>query len=105
MGRLGVGMKIIASYDFDSEIEMPMGAQILSVDYHQGCMQLWAVIDRDKPMETRYFERLQTGDIVSNECPSKYLGMVARSTMVWHILETSPNGFAESECTECEVQA
>lgn len=43
------------------EMKLPEGAQIIRMDGENGLLWLWAVVDRDKPDETRKFRAFKTG--------------------------------------------
>lgn len=69
-------MKKIYKYAFEISgtypIDMPVGAEILSVQFQDSTPTLWAMVDPDKPLETRHLaiygnNILHAGDSV-DEC-------------------------------------
>lgn len=91
-------MKIF-KYELDHEIEMPQGAQVLSVGWQQNGIvngvYLWALVDPDAELEKRRFAIIGTGHEFSEE-DAAHLGTVHSLTpqganLVLHIFEVAPN--------------
>jgi hypothetical protein len=72
------------------ELELPIGAQVLTVDVQYATVCLWAIVDPNAKTETRRFRVAGTGhDIV--EPPSKldYIGtfQLHGGMLVFHVFE------------------
>lgn len=71
------------------EIEMPLGASILSAHNQDGQICIWAQVDETMPMETRQIEVVGTGNPMP-EHGGKYrefIGTVIWPPLVFHIYE------------------
>lgn len=80
-------MKIF-KYEVSVEIEMPVGATILSVQMQGGTAQLWALVDPYAGTERRRFAVIGTGwDIPDHHV---YLGTWQDGPFVWHLFEATP---------------
>lgn len=95
--------KYVAMYpDFGTSskrfnIEMPTGAQILSVAIQHGVPVLWAMVDtRVKTVEQRHFMVYGTGASVRTDEAYEHIGTVemdmggnnfAREICIWHYFE------------------
>jgi hypothetical protein len=55
-------------------LKLPSGAQILRVDHIDGLSWLWAVVDTNAPLETRYFRAYKTGAEMRKDLDLQYLG-------------------------------
>ena len=78
-------MKTIYKYPV-GEIQIPLGAKILTAGAQNGDFYLWAEVDTDQVLEHRTFERFGTGW----EMPNKnicYIATVFEDPFVWHIYE------------------
>lgn len=73
------------------EIEMPEGAEILTVQNQGGVICLWAIVDPEKEKLTRTIRIIGTGhDIADGEAETLiYIGTVQTNggAFVWHIFE------------------
>ena len=75
--------------DADLSIELPRGAQPLSVQFQgHGEMNLWAIVDPEQPTETRRFVVAGTG----HELPEGGLNHISTiqqlgGDLIWHIFE------------------
>ncbi len=67
-------------------LEMPKGAEILSVANQRGKLCLWAACDPDKVPEQRTIEIVGTGNSAIF-CRRKFIGTVLQVPFVWHIFE------------------
>jgi len=81
--------KYVVPHD-GTEIQMPIGAEILTVAMQVGEIYIWAIVDTDNKFETRKFIAQATG----REMPEgklKYIGTVFIGTMlmelVFHVFE------------------
>lgn len=80
----------------DQQVELPHGAEILSVQFQkdqQGheILQLWALVDEyEKIMVPRLIRMYGTGHYMAGH-PGKFLGTVqeAGGALIWHIFDTS----------------
>lgn len=52
-------------------IGLPAGAEIIRVEDVAGLFWLWAIVDTDKPMESRHIECYKTGQPI--ETPTEWL--------------------------------
>ncbi len=82
--------KVIYKYEISplhSVIEMPVGAEILTVKTQNGNPFLWALVDPDNPPEDRYLVIFGTGHEVVTQ--GKYLGtfLIQNDSLVFHVFE------------------
>lgn len=77
-------------------LDLPKGAEILSVAHTQGDLYLWALVDPEAELETRLLEIRETGDSVFEhaEIDRKFLGTVLAEEQEWHIFERQWKGSA-----------
>lgn len=70
------------------EVEMPVGANLLSVDQQKEIICLWAEVDPDAKREFRSFEIFGTGHSIKPG-QRKFLGTVLTrgGELVWHVFE------------------
>lgn len=75
---------------YEPEIEMPKGAEILTVAFQGDKFCLWAKVDTDAAIEKRYIEAFGTGHDIPR-CVGidwKYLGTgFMRNGLVFHAFE------------------
>ena len=71
-----------------SDIPMPKGAKLLSVQRQDGDICVWALVDPVAPTETRRFAVYGTGQLVPDD-PGAYVGTVQQldGRLVWHVFE------------------
>jgi len=72
-------MKVIYKYGLPVlekfTIELPAGATIIRVDDVDGKFWLWAIVDNEAPVETRYIECYKTGQPIETPLADlHYLG-------------------------------
>jgi predicted SnoaL-like aldol condensation-catalyzing enzyme len=67
-------------------VEMPGGAEILSVQVQDDYIQAWAIVDPSKQNEKRYFEVAPTGATVPN-ATRKFISTVQIGDLVFHVFE------------------
>lgn len=68
------------------ELDMPIGAKILTTDFPRGVPTLWALVDEDADTEVRTFTVFATGEDVTDEWD--FLGTNKMSSgLVWHLFE------------------
>ena len=70
-------------------IDMPAGAQVLSVREQGGAICLWALVDPAAPLEARRFIWVGTGHRMPDEAPLTYLGTghLDQGALVFHVFE------------------
>lgn len=73
-------------------IDMPVGASILAhleparLEQGEHGLVLWAVVDPDKPTETRVFHVVGTGNPMPDGTLN-YIGSTLAGPFVWHVFE------------------
>jgi hypothetical protein len=86
--------KQIWKYSLDNIIEMPKGAEILTVDIQNGQMfnaQMWVKVNTENEMEKRMFEVIGTGQNF-DDTNKKYIGTYQDGPFVWHVFEKHIDG-------------
>ena len=81
--------KQIWKYSLENIIEMPKGAEILTIDIQNGQMfnaQMWVKVNTENEMEKRMFEVIGTGQNF-DDTNKKYLGTYQDGPFVWHVFE------------------
>jgi hypothetical protein len=71
-----------------TEVYMPRGAKVLTVQLQGETIQLWALVDESKDSELRIFNIYGTGHLMPDN-PGKYIGTVQIDSLVWHIFDAS----------------
>lgn len=71
------------------EVELPIGAKILSVQMQHEKLFLWALVNEDKRKEKREIVLAGTGHPIEDTDDLKFLGTVQEmdGDLVWHIFE------------------
>ncbi len=71
--------------DAQQELDLPVGARVLTVQLQDGKPCLWALVDEDAEVETITIEMIGTGHPVYD--PGKYLGTVQmeQGKLVLHV--------------------
>ena len=69
-------------------IDMPEGAEILSVQFQREVLTMWALVDPSKPLKARHFEIAGTG-FELRDLPRRHIATVQTESqnLVWHIFE------------------
>jgi hypothetical protein len=69
-------------------VELPLGAEILTVAFQQGLLNMWAMVDPSMPTGERQFEIHATGEEIDEKC-CQYIATVQSGSgmFVWHIFE------------------
>lgn len=86
-------MKTIYKYEMPSEdrpsIQMPDGAEILTVQRQNNAICLWAMVEPNNPPTIRHFETFGTGQIIPGDMgiERRYIGSVQEKFYVWHVFE------------------
>lgn len=83
-------MKTIWKFEIALEatqaIEMPRGAEIISVQFQHGVMCLWAIVDSNAAAEQRIIQVFGTGhDFKAHN--RKHLATLVQGAFVWHVFE------------------
>ena len=80
-------MKQIWKFKVDNVIEMPKGAEILTVQMQDSFNEfIWALVDFENETEKRMFEIIGTGNKF-DDTNKKYIGTWQDSMFVWHLFE------------------
>lgn len=68
-------------------LEMPQGAQVLTVQEQHGTPVIWARVDPDAPQESRHFRLCGTGHALGRV--GNYVGtfQMPAHQLVWHLYE------------------
>jgi hypothetical protein len=80
-------MKTVWKYPigFAGDLTMPEGARPLHVAVQRDTIQMWALVDTERPTVRRTFLACGTGhDIPAN---SVYIGTALMGQFVWHVFE------------------
>ena len=85
-------MRIVYKYSVpyadDVEIEMPQGAQVLSVQLQHGKPTLWALVEDTHPTTLRCFFWRATGDpLRRHRAYAKFIGTVQDNNLVFHLFD------------------
>ena len=84
-------MKTIYKYTltgrYTTEIEMPVGAEIIHFAEQQGQYCIWAMVNPDADKEKRTFTVVGTGWELDDDVDHRHIGSVFDGPFVWHILE------------------
>lgn len=81
--------KLQADSNFNIKIEMPIGAEILTMQTQNGEPYIWAIVnpDPEEEKEIRNFEIRETGSPIRRE--GKYVGtdQILGGALVFHVFE------------------
>lgn len=86
-------MKKVFKYELPgrniSEIEMPIGAQILTIQAQGNTPQIWALVEEGKGLEKRKFRMAGTGHSIEDKDCQHYLGsfQLYGGEFVFHVFE------------------
>jgi hypothetical protein len=72
-------------------VEMPKGAQVLSVQMQGGLPCLWAKVDTTRSLERRSFDVYGTGNAMPDDPRLVYVGtfQMDDGALVWHVFEST----------------
>lgn len=72
-------------------VEMPLGAQILTVQVQRDVPCLWAIVSTDAKRMPRTIDTFGTGHAISGS-PGRYIGtyQLNRGALVFHVFEVGP---------------
>lgn len=78
----------VPTTDEGSVLEMPRGAEILTVQTQGDSVQLWALVDPDAQTELRTFKTYGTGQSLDH-CPGVYVStyQIRGGALVFHVFE------------------
>lgn len=87
-------MKTIWKFEFDIkddvQLQMPIGAKILSVQSQGSKSCLWALVDPDESTERRWFRIFGTGhDIDLDDYNHVGTFLTSEGLFVWHMFEVT----------------
>ena len=68
-----------------SEVRMPKGAKLLTLQVQHGMPHLWAEVDPSAEEEKRRFAVVGTGSTLPE--PRTYVGTYQNSPFIWHVYE------------------
>ncbi len=76
-----------------NKLEMPNGAEILTMQLQYGIPCIWAVVDTKQPKVRRTFMQVGTGEEMHPNVEHSFIGTYQIQTLVFHLFEipTSPN--------------
>jgi hypothetical protein len=76
-----------------TELLMPKDADVISTELQDGELVLWALVDKAKENETRFFRTILTGEEVPRKDVIRFIGTVLayNGKYVQHIFESMPN--------------
>lgn len=79
----------LAIADEIQEIDMPIGAKILTVQIQRGVACMWALVDPEAEKTKRAFKIIGTGHPIKVDVTLDYIGTVQQlgGTLVWHVFE------------------
>lgn len=87
-------MKAVWKYNIEQVgepflLEMPQGAQPLSIQVQEGVPRMWALVDIDQPHVQRQFQVAGTGQPVPPA--STYIGtfQTVQGRFIWHLFEVT----------------
>lgn len=74
-----------------SDVQMPKGAKVLTVQMQNGQPCMWVLVDPDEKKETRTFMLIGTGHKVSPGVDLKYIGtfQLEEGRLVFHLFEVA----------------
>lgn len=74
-------------------VDMPAGAEILSAANQNAGLCIWAMVDSERPVQSREIEIIGTGNPISFHEPTgmgihrNFIGTVLMGEFVWHVFE------------------
>jgi hypothetical protein len=78
--------------DDEFSVDLPDGAQILSVDTQQGEPMMWAMVDPTAPKSKRAFRVIGTGHPIDDADHLSFVGtfQVRGGSLIFHLFEKAP---------------
>lgn len=85
--------KVVRKYLLNQKVPIPRGAEILHIDYQDGQIQIWALVDPNEPIiEQRTFFIVGTGSLLPDTpTPLTHLTTLKSGPFIWHIFEQTTN--------------
>ena len=86
-------MKTIWKFQFENKgmfgLDMPKGAEILTVQVQEGVPCIWAMVDPGQEKENRIIVIHGTGHPVQQAGQKKYIGTYqeCEGSLIWHVFE------------------
>lgn len=85
-------MKVIYKYPLvvagEQQVEMPKGAQLLTVQVQREVFCVWAIVDTDAEKEQRTISIIGTGHPLADAASLDYLGSAQLSdALIFHVFE------------------
>ena len=70
-------------------LSIPQGAQVLTVQDQDGDGCLWAIVEPENTLESRYFEIFGTGQLIHEDMgvERRYIATFQQPPYVWHVFE------------------
>ena len=70
-------------------LSMPHGAEVLTVQDQDGAGCLWAIVESENKLESRYFEIFGTGQLIHGDMgvERRYVATFQQPPYVWHVFE------------------
>jgi hypothetical protein len=69
-------------------VELPTGAEILTLDVQNGLPMIWALVDTDKGIDPKEFRVVGTGESLPPDTNrDTYIGTWQLGPFVWHLFE------------------
>ena len=72
------------------ELQMPAHSQITNVELQAGVPRLWALVNPENPMTTRFFQVHGTGHMLrefGDDWHSRHVATFQQPPFVWHLVE------------------
>lgn len=68
-------------------IDMPYLYKILSAQYQNGHICVWALVDEMKPHHNHAFAVYGTGQEINTASTGEFIGTVQQGSLVWHVFD------------------
>ena len=69
-----------------TELQVPKGAKVLTVQMQNGEPQIWMLVNTEMPFERRVFQVFGTGHLVPDD-PGTYIATFQVEPYVFHVFE------------------
>ena len=81
-------MKSVFQYElgYGSKVQMPVGAEILTTQFKNDTLQIWALVDPAAPLEYRKFVVCFTEQELS-DTEMRYVNTSHDDSIYWHVFE------------------
>lgn len=90
-------MPTIWKFSFETRdgvmIDMPEGAEILSLQLQNGMPTIWALVHPERRLAARWFRIYGTGHPIDMEMEGEFIGtyQLAGGALVFHVFEVPPS--------------